>query len=305
MHRPEQIHHSRIIYSPLTWGLGHVSRSIAILDQLLKQDNQITVFCTPDIQRILELYFTQLCFEPHPGYDFSFDQAGFKSIRFIWHLPSLFRQQRRELNTIATYVKHHPVDYIISDQRFGFRNKDFHSIFITHQTKLALPWYLSVGQAINHLLIQKFDATWIVDDELNRYAGKLSQKTSKKQYYIGIKSRFQLERKIGADKKLNVLLFNGPVEFQRILFDTFNAELTEFDVIIGANPALLMDSRCITSWEEADEALNAAAVIYSFCGYSTLMDVISLGCTWECIPTPGQTEQIYLYKKALTKRLGL
>jgi len=47
-----------------------------------------------------------------------------------------------------------------------------------------------------------------------------------------------------------------------------------------------------------------AAVIYSFSGYSTLMDVVQLGCVWKCIPTPGQREQEYIYKKTLADGLG-
>jgi hypothetical protein len=281
--------------------MGHVSRSLPLLEQLLRQNNVITVFCSAPQEAIYAYYFDNIQFIRHDSYSFSFSNEGFKLARFIWQLPTLIRQHVEERNRINQYLSTNPTDYIISDQRYGFHGKSGYSIFITHQCTLPLPWYLGIGQYINQFLIKRFDATWILDNEKERYAGKLSKKFTKPQHYIGIKSRFQLEcNSVKTEKKLKVLLFNGPIEFQGILLNAFNTEFDQFDVIIGADAELINDSRCIRSWSEADQSLRAAAVIYSFCGYSTLMDVICLGCEWRCIPTPGQWEQIYLHKKTLT-----
>jgi len=298
---PDRIHNAKIIFSPLNWGMGHVSRSLPLLEQLLRQNNVITVFCSAPQEAIYASYFNNLQFIRHDSYSFSFSNEGFKLARFIRQLPTLIRQHVEERNRINQYLSTNPTDYIISDQRYGFHGKSGYSIFITHQCTLPLPWYLGFGQYINRFLINRFDATWILDNEKERYAGKLSKKFTKPQHYIGIKSRFQLEcNSVKTEKKLKVLLFNGPIEFQAILLNAFNTEFDQFDVIIGADAELINDSRCIHSWSEADQSLRAAAVIYSFCGYSTLMDVICLGCEWRCIPTPGQWEQLYLHKKTLT-----
>ena len=298
---PNRIHNAKIIFSPLNWGMGHVSRSLPILEQLLRQNNVITVFCSAPQEAIYASYFNKLHFIRHDSYSFSFSSEGFKLAKFIRQLPSLIRQHVEERNRINQYLRSNPTDYVISDQRYGFRGNSGYSIFITHQCTLPLPWYLGIGQYINQFLIKRFDATWILDNEKERYAGKLSKKFTKPQHYIGIKSRFQLEcNSVKTEKKLKVLLFNGPIEFQAILLNAFNTEFDQFDVIIGADAELIHDSRCIRSWNEADQSLRAAAVIYSFCGYSTLMDVICLGCEWRCIPTPGQWEQLYLHKKTLT-----
>ena len=42
------------------------------------------------------------------------------------------------------------------------------------------------------------------------------------------------------------------------------------------------------------EALLSSDCIISRSGYTTIMELISLGCTALIIPTPGQTEQEYL-----------
>lgn len=281
--------------------MGHVSRSLPIIEQLLRQNNTITVFCSAQQEAIYSYYFKNIHFVRHDSYSFSFSSDGFKLARFVRQIPTLIRQHREERYRIDEFIRTNPTDYVISDQRYGFRGKHVCSIFITHQCTLPLPWYLAFGQYINQLLIKPFHVTWILDNEKERYAGKLSKKFSKSQHYIGIKSRFHLKsNSINVEKKLKVLLFNGPIEFHGILLNAYKAELDEFDVIIGANTELINDSRCISSWIEADKALRAAAVIYSFCGYTTLMDVICLGCAWQCLPTPGQMEQRYLHKKTLT-----
>jgi len=302
---PDQISNAKIIFSPLNWGMGHVSRSIPILEQLLKQNNSIIVFCSAEQEKIYVQYFNGLCYERHEPYDFSFQSDGFKLRRFMALLPSLILQHLKEKQRIKTYLRSNPTDYTISDQRFGFRNKSVFSIFITHQCALPIAWYFWIGQLINRCLIGKFDQTWIVDDAQKRYAGMLSRKLHKDHVYLGLKSRFLITKPIALhEKHLQVLIFNGPSEFHHLLVEAFREELDQIHVIIGERPQGLEGKRHISSWKEADEVLMHAAVIYSFSGYSTLMDVVQLGCVWKCIPTPGQREQEYIYKKTLADGLG-
>ena len=285
--------------------MGHVSRSLPLLSQLRDQNNSITVFCTKKQQKIYELYFSDFTFIAHEPYAFNFDTWGFNSWAFIRQLPKLIKQHRAEQKRIEQYVSLFPTDYILSDQRYGFRCDSICSIFITHQCKLALPWYLGLGQFMNKLLIGRFNMTWIMDEESQRFAGKLSKKFANNQHYIGIKSRFNLASNSTKKRKnLHVLVLNGPVEFHPLLFSAFEAELNKIDVIIGGQPGLSTNIPCIHAWDKADEILKEATTIYSFCGYSTLMDVVTLGCTWKSIPTPGQWEQEYLHKKTLTKGPG-
>jgi hypothetical protein len=305
MVNPKQISNAKIIFSPLNWGMGHVSRSIPLLEQLLNQHNSITVFCSAAQREIYELYFSNLSFIQHEPYAFSFGKKGFNNLGFIKQLPGLLNQHQRELKRIAEYIALYPTDYIISDQRYGFRNASVYSIFITHQCRLALPWYLGLGQFINRSLIQRFNMTWIMDDEHQRFAGKLSGKFASNQHYIGVKSRFHLASSVKKEERtLHILVVNGPTEFHPFLVKAFESEINKIDVIIGGHLDKPVNIPRVCSWSEADEILEKAATIYSFCGYSTLMDVVALGCEWKSIPTPGQWEQGYLHKKTLTEGPG-
>jgi predicted glycosyltransferase len=48
------------------------------------------------------------------------------------------------------------------------------------------------------------------------------------------------------------------------------------------------------SGQQLQEVINAAEIIISRSGYSTLMDILPLGKKCIVIPTPGQAEQEYL-----------
>jgi spore coat polysaccharide biosynthesis predicted glycosyltransferase SpsG len=101
MVNPKQISNAKIIFSPLNWGMGHVSRSIPLLEQLLNQHNSITVFCSAAQREIYELYFSNLSFIQHEPYAFSFGKKGFNNLGFIKQLPGLLNQHQRELNALC------------------------------------------------------------------------------------------------------------------------------------------------------------------------------------------------------------
>jgi UDP-N-acetylglucosamine:LPS N-acetylglucosamine transferase len=53
------------------------------------------------------------------------------------------------------------------------------------------------------------------------------------------------------------------------------------------------------STEQLEEAIAAADVIIARSGYSTIMDLAVLGKKAIFIPTPGQTEQLYLANRLM------
>lgn len=293
---PENIHHSRILFSPLNWGMGHVSRSIPLIKKLLKQNNTITLCGTEAQLKIYRHYFDSLTFLPFPGYPFSFSEQGFNSKKFIGQFARLYRAFRHEMKVLHRIQQEESFDFILSDHRYGFRCKGTHSIFITHQCQFALPWYLKIGQWVNAYFIKQFDTCWIIDDEKKRHAGELSKITHPQSAYIGLLSRFSGEKNpTFTSKTYKILLLNGPEAFHPLLLEAFKG--ISFDYIIGkSNHPEAVKYTQIQDWLLADQKVIAAHTIYSFCGYSTLMDTIALGAKWECIPTPGQWEQRYLYK---------
>ena len=296
-----EIFNQRILYGALNWGLGHISRSIELLRQLERQNNQLVIGCHSEQEQILRVYFPNATYVTMDGYPFDFSQKGFNSMKFFLQLPKLQKYLLREQKMIREYVNGAPIDLILSDHRYGFRHEDIPSIFITHQCQLPLPWYGKFLQTIHAFYLNKFNFCWIVDSESERFAGKLSNRPKIQSYYIGHLSRF--ERPVH-EKKWNIMVLNGPKEFHSLLIIHFKAELCNLDYVIGCHPEIPAYIPQIISWREADSLLTESKAIYSFCGYSTMMDVCRLGCDWHTLPTPGQLEQEYLYQQKTLREGG-
>ena len=299
----EEIHNKRILFTALNWGAGHLSRSLPILKQLQQQGNVLVIFCTSNQEVIYRQYLNKITYVRHEPYGFTFNPQGFSAWKFILSISKLAKGIVKEQKAVSKYYSKHSIDIIISDQSFGFRHKYVPSILITHQLTLAVPWYLYLGQIVNQWLIKKFNQVWVLDNEHHEYAGNLSKSSLNHIVYIGIKSRFQVYKSLDQkEKSHNILVLNGPRAFTEILLKWMSSELNHIDVVIGKHESLDKSITQIVDWKEADSYLLNAKAIYSFSGYSTLMDAAILGCQWNCIPTPGQMEQQYLHKKTLTNQ---
>jgi UDP-N-acetylglucosamine:LPS N-acetylglucosamine transferase len=56
--------------------------------------------------------------------------------------------------------------------------------------------------------------------------------------------------------------------------------------------------------QELNKAVNASRIIVSRSGYSTIMDILPLEKSCVFVPTPGQSEQIYLAEYLSQKKYG-
>lgn len=307
---PESIFNQNVLISPLNWGMGHVARSIAIIQQLLDQQNQVFVACDEDQKAIFEVYFSQLHFIAHRPYPFQFSGKG-KWVRDLFQqrkkLLNRFSQERLE---VEKYIFDFQIDVVISDHRYGFFSKVKPRIFITHQLHLPLKWFQKPMQYVHQKLIQNFSSVWVLDDENSSLAGKLSKRIKHKDlYYIGWKSRFQLpadETKI-CD---HLYLVSGPLPYsQNFLNECIemakmqsgnNVCIYPNGLVIASNlPDNLL---CLSSndWKLMDAYIRGAKFIVSRSGYSTIMDLKVLNKKSLLIATPGQAEQEYLVTLVLS-----
>lgn len=297
MYKFESIKNQRILLSFLSWGKGHLSRCIDVCRKLALQNNTIIVACTGEDFEILRQYIPSAIHVPFVDYPFTFSGKG-NFTNDLWKSrKALTEFIKREHNEVEQLVKIHDIDLVISDHRYGFRSKSVTSIFITHQVKLALKWWQFPAQIIHKRWMKQFSFIWIMDDEQNSLAGKLSKKGKlKNTFYIGHFSRFE-EKNEGKTIELGVC--NGPYPYNLQLLEKL-VQNPDIDVIISSIPH--QDKRVIqpTDWEKTDELFYRAKKIHSYCGYSTLMDLKRLKCNGALIPTLGQTEQEYLYKLHLS-----
>lgn len=296
---PEEIIEKRILISVLNWGMGHVSRSIGLIHQLLNQGNTVIVACSLDQEEIYRQYFKNIEFVRHEGYPFKFNGKGNFGKDLIKQFSPLRKRLIKENKEADELVNKYQVDIILSDHRYGFRTKKVPSIFITHQYNLPIKWYEYTVNQIHQKLMKKFDEVWIMDFENSKLAGKLSRsKNDVNVRYIGPYSRFSFyEREKYVYKFDKVLIASGPKVYAQALVDDYLSKNISQDIIVICDQEILLPKgieRVSGNWKLQDEYILSAKKIISRSGYSTIMDLEFLKCDCELIPTPGQAEQEYL-----------
>lgn len=305
----KSIEKKRILISPLNWGLGHVTRTIPIIKQLIEQENEIRICCSASQEAFYRDFFPDLWYIPHEGYPFSFKGKGNWTLDILRSYFSLKRFKTQEQKKVEQWVSIFEPDLIISDQRFGFYHPNVKSVIISHQLTLPLPKWNFMGQFINTQALRKFDEIWIPDDFEGQLSGMLSQnKRLKKKHYIGSCSRFK-KTKDAKEKKWNYLaIISGPEPYNKQLFEQVIELLEKLEknsvVIIPRSLAKRVNQKKKTCTIEVqpdalkmDELISRSEVVISRCGYSTLMDLKFTGNKAILIPTPGQQEQLYLAKR--------
>ncbi len=295
-----------IFLSPLDWGSGHATRCVAIIKELLLNDNKIIIGVTPLTHQIFEQEFPTLEKINVPPYNITY--SSFLPVWFSLLLSGrrIWNVVKDERDFLEEIVSKHKVDIVISDNRLGLYTKKAQCIFITHQVFLKAPFLSFLFQRINKKSLLNFDKVWIPDYEstVDSLSGELShgEHFHKNVKYLGPKSRLQKCSEV--NKKYDYLfLISGP-EPQKTIFE--NLLIKEAKKHLQLNFALVTHTYQKTNEKNIDyfnspesEALSRiiceSTVIVCRSGYSTLMDLHILKKTnLILIPTPGQTEQEYL-----------
>lgn len=300
---PANIRQKRILFSPLNWGMGHVSRGIGLIRMLLAQENEVIVACDADQQKVFESYFPELKFVFHAGYPFEFSGNGNFASDLFNNRKKLLPRFAQEQKEVAELVEAHRIDLVIADQRYGFFSAKVPSVFVTHQLHLPLKWYQFPAQWFNERLIRNFASVWCIDTPTHSLAGKLSAALSKIPVeYIGHFSRFE-KKASEAPVYDKLFVISGPEPYAEQFFRevlTYAAKQDEKCVCLVpyAYPVEEIPSNMeivvASSWKENDVLFYQSQAIVSRSGYSTLMDLEMLGKKAILVPTPGQSEQQYL-----------
>jgi len=306
----------KILVSPLDWGLGHATRLIPVLKEL-ENNNDLVIGINKTTERLMKDHFPNAQFEEVPEYKIRNSKSGgFYS--YVKLSNRIRKVKKQEELWVREYVQKNTVDLIISDSRFGFRSNHVKSIIISHQLKLKFPpiWKLlgNIAQRINKRWLSAFDEVWIPDNENHELSGELSEESGLRTKFIGIQSRFlkkEFDREIAEPYIL--VIISGPEpqrsEMEHIILHQAPL-IRQKVIIIGGKPENKMkDFDCanahLYSYLDADELaayITHADLVISRSGYSSLMDYHALGCeNLFLIPTPGQSEQIYLAKRMKEK----
>ncbi len=306
-----------ILVSPLYWGLGHATRCIPIIQELLKHNYNVLVASDGAALLLLQKEFPELKTIELPSYNITYPKKG---SHFKWSillkLPQIKKTMEAEKKLVKQLVKNKEIHGIISDNRFGVRNKKVPSVFITHQLNVLTGSTSVLSSKMHQEIIKKFDACWVPDvaDTLLNLSGKLGHIETEAFTikHIGVLSRM---KKVELPKKTDILLLLSGPEPQRTMFeDKLKAAFKESD------KSILMVRGVVEAqqkWEEygsiktvnfmqskaLETAINETEFVISRPGYTTVMDLAMLEKKAFFVPTPGQYEQEYLAKRL--KNLGV
>lgn len=310
----------RILVAPLDWGLGHATRCIPVIYELIAQKADVWLAGEGAQQALLELEFPGLPFLPLKGYRVKYGRSSGGLLRSIFlQVPRLLRSIRNEHEWLLQVVEEHGFDVIISDNRFGLYHPTIHSVFITHQLNIKSPlgkWSERLLQKNNYRYIDQFDECWVLDEKgTNNLAGNLSHPESMPEipvYYIGGLSRLQ---KTGEQERKGHLFItlSGPEPQRTMLENVIINQISHYNgtaTIVRGLPdssSIIPSTNDIRfynhlSTEEYSKEMERAEYVISRSGYSTVMDLMKLGKKSILIPTPGQTEQEYLGKYLMSMK---
>ena len=301
----------KILIAPLNWGLGHATRCIPIIEQLLAEGNELVIAADGGPLVLLKAKFPHCTFVEWKGVNVHYSANMIFSMMI--QVPKILYSIFKEHQQLKKIIEEHDIKMVISDNRFGLWNKKVHSVFITHQVNIISPFAEKLLFKINKWFIEKYDECWVPDYEgANNLSGDLSHPKNeyyKKNFpknlkYIGPQSRFKKGNSNVEQKYEIVGIVSGPEPQRTLFFEKLKSDFDKIDgktLLISGKPDQHFSSsdknHAIVNHLDDEEFVNAlysAKKIICRSGYSTIMDLHVLGLKAEMIATKGQTEQEYL-----------
>jgi len=306
---------SRILVAPLDWGLGHTTRCIPIIKELLVQDFEVLAAGDLQQERLLTTEFPWLPFLPLKGYGIRYSKKNL-TLKLISQLPKIMYRIREEHNWLRQAVTTHHLDAVISDNRFGLYHEKIPTVFLTHQLQIKTKLGASSEKFLrnwNYQFINRFTKCWVPDSHgLGNLAGELSHPTALPKIpvtYIGFLSRFQIQDLSSENPTPHpghlLFILSGPEPQRTLLENKIINDASHYPgtaTIVRGLPSSLSvipSTRMIKVFNhlpanELRQEMESAEVVISRCGYSTIMDIAALRKKAILVPTPGQPEQEYL-----------
>ena len=347
---------SRVLVAPLTWGLGHATRCVPIIRELLRQGKEVVIAAEGYPLRFLRREFPHLEWVEFKGLKVEYADSESQVGAMLRQLPGFLRGIWREHRELKRIVEAYDIQVVISDNRFGLWCRDAYSVYMTHQLMVKMPrglrWMEWGVWRLHRWFIRHYDECWVPDVEgEDNLSGDLSHKYPllKNTKFIGVLSRFSAEKvewedvrveaeALDLDERYDVVaVLSGPEPHRSNLereiasihnsqfiihncyfssrLKTIGSALTlnsQFSTLNSQLSTLIVqglpedDLRLATRTEEgihyiphlATELLQwymqEAKQIVCRSGYSSIMDLHTIGRKAHLISTPGQTEQEYL-----------
>ena len=314
-----------VLIAALDWGLGHTTRCIPLIRELLLKQCSVIVACNNTQKALLTLEFNEISFVHLDGYEFEYGESATTTFyKVIRQIPKILTRIKAENAWLKGFLREKKVDLVISDNRFGFYSAEIPSIYITHQLAIKTGLGRQVDGIIrrkNYSYINRFKECWVPDTSSEGLAGKLSHPNRLPAIpvkYLGTLSRFEDCDPGGlpGPAPYLMILISGP-EPQRTIFEkqVLN-ELKDYngtaillrglpgsDSTIASSPKLIIHNHLPA--KQLNDLLCKVKVVISRPGYTSVMDLLKLKKKCIFIPTPGQTEQEYLAGYLYEKKFAM
>lgn len=315
----------RIMVAPLDWGLGHATRCMPVIDALLARGVEVVLASSGSALALLKGHYPDLEAVELPGCELRFSAGKSQVGMMARQIPGLVRMLRREHQWLRAYVKKHHLDAVISDHRLGMWHPEIESVLLAHQIAIQAPSGLKGLSPILFKLhwqyMKRFDQLWVPDVEgEDNLTGKLvprQVRSMESVRFIGPLSHLAAYEDNGTTEwpsSIAVLIILSGLEPQRsLLEEKLRKEVENLDqdvIMVQGLSGKIRRTKTgklttISFLGSNDLAIlcRRADVVISRIGYSSLMDVSALGKQRLLfIPTPGQTEQIYLAQRIMKQK---
>lgn len=299
-----------VLVAPLHWGLGHASRCIPIIHWLKSHCREVIIASDGAAYALLRKEFPNLKHEQLASYDINYTYENIL-VNLALGSMRILKAVYREHRAVDQLIQKHQITKILSDNRLGLYHPDTVSLYMTHQVNLIhpIPWIGKVGSWIHRWFMRKYHHCLIPDYDGNQaLCPELSHGNIKNATFIGPITRIRkLDLPIVYD--ITVLL-SGP-EPQRTILEkkllSILVSLKSYKIIVIRGTETPLESSIgntknisifnFSTTTEIEQWLNSTKLLIARSGYSTVMDIHQLDLKALWIPTPGQTEQVYLARR--------
>ena len=315
----------KVLVCPLDWGIGHATRCVPVIRKFMENGFEVVIAADGRPLQFLKKEFPGCRTIVLRGIRITYAKSGRLLLRMIWLLPLIYRGYLREHRDLKMMIRAENPDIIFSDNRYGLWSSDRFCIFMTHQLRIILPpgirFISCMAERWIQSRIRKFNECWVPDFELHQgLAGLLSHPVHlpENAYYIGTLSRFSAtpgERLSSLPWEYDIMVMLSGPEPQRTILEVMvfsqlensglsgvivrgiTEETEEFDLTEKIHVFPHLDTT------RMKELLLKSHTLICRSGYSSLMDLATLGKNAILIPTPGQPEQEYLARFHMEKKI--
>jgi hypothetical protein len=281
-----------------------------VIHELQKAGCEVLIAGSGPSLQLLRMEFPSGKFFEIPSYGVTYSRNGSFALHLASQAPRILSVIKKEHKQVLDIAEKEKIDFVISDNRYGCYHESIPSAIIIHQLSIqAPPVFKRIINYYNHKFIRRFAQCWVPDTPDRLLSGDLSGSTSISHKFIGPLSR--MKRRLSEVPSFELLgLVSGPephrTTFDKLLAGHLKNSSLSYKMVRGIPSGDIGDAPVFSHLPstQLNDLIEAADVVICRSGYSTIMDLAALGKKAIFVPTPGQTEQLYLAREMERKKIA-